>query len=229
VRRALRRAGVQLRTTSESAALHRCGELNDAIWLADRYDTSSTEQIARELNVNNQQVLGALRRLGISVRRRDETQRRQRPVLHDPVWLRQRVDETSVTEVAKELGISVVGIQAALRRQGEQSPYRYNAKAPMASPAPDVLEQWWQAEETIKGVARRGEVSVNTAAVWLAQVGIFVNDTPALTRRDLKQAIADGDSIDQIRRRHAVADRTVLVELHRHGLFAEHRRHHLKR
>jgi len=69
---------------------------------------------------------------------------------------------------------------------------------------------------------------VNTAAIWLAEVGIFVNDTPAISRSDLETAIASQDSIDTIRRRHRVTDRTVVVELHRHGLFADHRRRHLR-
>ena len=131
--------------------------------------------------------------------------------------------------VANGLGMSAIGVYAALSRQGEQSPHRYDRINRMTPPPASELEQWWQTDGTIKGVARRFQVSINTAAVWLAQIGIFLNDTPALSRRDLKQAIANGHSIDQIRRQHRVADRTVVVELHRHNLVEAHRRRHLKR
>jgi len=76
----------------------------------------------------------------------------------------------------------------------------------------------WEAEETIKGVARQLEVSVNTTAVWLADIGIFINDTPVVSRRDLQDDIDKRQSIDDIRRQHHVTGRTVAVELRRHGL-----------
>lgn len=68
---------------------------------------------------------------------------------------------------------------------------------------------------------------MNTAAIWLAQVGIFVKAIPVISRTDLDGAIKNGDSLDEIRRRHKVTARTVVVELYRHGLFDAHRRRHM--
>jgi hypothetical protein len=72
------------------------------------------------------------------------------------------------------------------------------------------------------------EVSVNTAAVWLADIGIFVKETPAISRRDLQSAIDDRRSIKDICREHHVTGRTVAVELRRHGLLEARKKRHLQ-
>jgi hypothetical protein len=71
-------------------------------------------------------------------------------------------------------------------------------------------------------------VSVNTTAVWLADVGIFVKDTPAISRRDLLDAISKGHTIADICHDHHVTDRTVAVELRRQSLLEAHKKRHLR-
>ena len=71
-------------------------------------------------------------------------------------------------------------------------------------------------------------VSVNTAAVWLADIDIFIQDAPVISRRDLQDAIDKRQSIDDIRRQHHVTGRTVAVELRRHGLLEAHKKRHLR-
>ncbi len=201
--------------------------LDDPEWLRGAYATKSTPQIAGELGINKQMVLAALKRHGIAIRDRSHAQRNRRPQLQDMAWLEQRVAETSVIAVAAELGVTRYAVHAALARHGGNSAHRYNRRREIDPPDESTITSWWEAEQTIEGVARRGKVSVNTAAVWLAQVGIFRNDIPAISRRDLQQAISNGDSIDVIRRRHHVTDRTVVVELHRQGLVEAHKHRHI--
>jgi hypothetical protein len=85
----------------------------------------------------------------------------------------------------------------------------------------------WETEETHEGIARHLDVSVNTTAIWLADIGIFVKDTPVISKRDLQSAIDGRMSIDDIRRQHHVTGRTVAVELRRHGLLDAHQKRHL--
>ncbi len=122
--------------------------------------------------------------------------------------------------------MSRVGVQAALKRHGSGSPHRFDCTR---LNRPDVTRLFavWEAEQTIKGVARTFEVSPNTAAIWLASVGVFVKDTPTISHRDLEQCVAEQLTIDEICERFHVTGRTVVVELHRHDLFERHRRRHL--
>lgn len=115
----------------------------------------------------------------------------------------------------------------ALRRHGVHSAHRCNAKRPIQPPPADVVEQWWDTDATIIRIARSGGVSVNAAAIWLAKIDIFVNDTPAICRRDLLATIAAGDSLETIRRRHHVTEQTVVIDLRRPDLFDAHRRRHI--
>jgi hypothetical protein len=64
--------------------------------------------------------------------------------------------------------------------------------------------------------------------VWLAEVGIIAKPEPALPPRVLRSAIKRGDSLAAIAADHGLCVNTVVVELHRHGLFTEHRRRHLQ-
>ncbi len=203
--------------------------LDDPEWLTKQYATKSTPQIAAELGINKQMVLAALKRHGIPIRDRSHAQRNRNPRLHDIEWLEQRIADASVVVVADELGVTKHAVHAVLARNGGNSAHRYNRGPDIVRPDDLTLRRWWESERTIAGVARCGEVSVNTAAVWLASIGIFRNDTPAISRADLEAAIVSGDSIAVIRRRHHVTGRTVVVELHRHGLVEAHRRRHMRK
>jgi len=85
------------------------------------------------------------------------------------------------------------------------------------------MERHWRRHETIKGVALELDVSVNTTAVWLADVGIFVNEVPAISRADMERHIAAGRTIAEIATAHRMTDRTVMVELRCHELVEAHR------
>ncbi len=161
---------ITARPVGEQASRQRRWELNDPEWLHREYEHRSTRDIADELGVNPQQVLAALHRHDIGVRSGPDTFRMRHPELHDPAALSARVADTSVADVA------AVSVHAALRRHGVHSTHRYNGKRPIQPPPDDVVEQWWDTDATIIGIARRGGVSVNTAAIWLAKIGIFVND-----------------------------------------------------
>jgi hypothetical protein len=52
-----------------------------------------------------------------------------------------------------------------------------------------VLRAAWDAEGTFRGVGRRLGIARTTAAVWLAEVGVFADTTPALPRSVLLDAI----------------------------------------
>ena len=93
----------------------------------------------------------------------------------------------------------------------------------LTPPDEERLRTLWEVEETIKGVARQLDVSVNTAAVWLAGIGIFVKDAPVISRRELQSAIDKRQLIEEICRQHHVTGRTVAIELRRHGLLDAHR------
>jgi len=90
----------------------------------------------------------------------------------------------------------------------------------------DELRAAWQAEGTCGGVGRRFGIAHSTAAVWLAEIDVFSNAAPKLSRRDLLDAIEQGWPIARIAAQHRVSVTTVRVELHRHGLFDAHRIRH---
>ncbi len=225
VSRRLRAFEIVTRGGRQRAFHARRPELNDPVWLRDRYSRGSSGEIAAELGVNAQQILAALHRHGIEVRSGPETLRH--PILHDPQALFDSVASSSVDDVAAANGVTPVAVRAALRRHDSHSIHRFDGVAPMPGPDATVLAGWWADEGTIKGVARRGDVSVNTASIWLARIGIFLHQTPAIARPDLVAAIAAGESIAAIGRRHRVTGRTVVVELYRHELFDAHRRRHI--
>ncbi len=173
-------------------------------------------------------VQTAMARLGVERRPSWETQVMNRPpILDDRDVLADVLQTASVADIADDLGVAVPTVQLAMKRLGVKSPWKYDRATRLTPPTADELSAARGSEETIKGVARRFDVSVNTAAIWLARVGIFVSDVPAISKRELIAAIHDGDSIDVIRRRHAVTSRTVIVELHRHALYEGHHRRHM--
>jgi hypothetical protein len=59
--------------------------------------------------------------------------------------------------------------------------------------------------------------------VWLAEVGVFADTTPALPRSVLIDAIDAQWKIARIAAEHKLSAVTVRIELYRHGLFALHR------
>ena len=223
----LRAAGVLGRSAAEVAAAARPAGLNDVGWLRARTATSSISEIASELGVNEQRVLAAMRRLSIPTRDRHGSIRLRHPPLHDAVWLKRLVGESSVADVAAELGVARASVTKAMKRLGVTSPHRFDGATRIARPSDESLVELWQAYGTVKGVARDCGVSPTTARVWLAAAGCFVSDVGTLPQRDLERAIAAGDSIRVIARRFEVTDSTVVVDLHRYSLFARHRRRHL--
>jgi hypothetical protein len=137
----------------------------------------------------------------------------------------------SAPVIADELGVTRRTVYLALERHGidvTHSPWINHGYVRLTSPVEAVLRPMWEAEETIKGVARQLSVSVNTTAVWLADIGIFVKDTPVISRRDLQDAIDKRQSIDEICRQHRVTGCTVAIELRRHGLLDAHEKRHLR-
>ena len=227
VSKRLRAAGVLGRSAAEVAAAARPAGLNDAVWLRARTATSSIKEIASELGVNEQRVLASMRRLSIPTRDRHESTRLRHPPLHDAVWLKRLVGESSVAEVAEELGVARASVAKAMKRLGVTSPHRFDSATRIERPSDELLVELWLAHGTVKAVALVCGVSPTTARVWLAAADCFVSDEPALTDRDLEAAIAAGHSLRIIGRSFRVTASTVLVELHRHGLFWQHRHRHL--
>jgi Mn-dependent DtxR family transcriptional regulator len=208
---------------------HIRSELDDADWLRAQYATRPMSMIAADLGVAEATVQTAMVRLRIERRTREESNTLSRPDLLDtPDQLAEALETAKVFEIAAELGVAVPTIHKALKRQGIQSPRRYHGWVRHQRPSTTELQEAWDAEETIKGVARHFGVSVNTSAVWLAQIGVFISDTPVISRDELLKAIERGDSLDTIRRTHSVTGRTVVVELYRHHLFDAHKRRHMQ-
>jgi hypothetical protein len=114
------------------------------------------------------------------------------------------------------------------RHRRRRSPWLNRGHVRLTPPDETKLRRIWETEETISGVARQLDVSVNTAAVWLAEIGVFVKETPVISQRDLLDAIDKRQSIKDICRQHHVTARTVAVELRRHGLLAAHKKRHLR-
>jgi hypothetical protein len=176
-------------------------------------------------------VYAAMQHHGIERRDRSAMQKFRTPQeLDDGEWLRQRFSAVSGPVIAAELGVARRTVYLALERHvidASRSQWLNLGHVRLAAPDEASLRRIWEADETIKGVARQLDVSVNTAAVWLADIGIFVKDTPVISRRDLQAAIDAGQSVKEICRQHHVTGRTVAVELRRHGLLQAHKARHI--
>jgi Mn-dependent DtxR family transcriptional regulator len=223
---ALRRHGVTIRDRGDSRTFQVPPQLRDPDWLATRYQQASANTIAAELGVAPSSVANALHRHGIAVRGPRERQRFRTPErLHDPGWLRAEYSTKSGAQIAAELGVSAPEVYAVMRQLGlpTDGPWVRRDTRRLRPPPKRRLEQLWRQHQTLKAVAVQLGVSHITVVVWLADIGIFLSDTPAISRRQLEQAVAEGLTIDEIRRRHHVADRTVKVELRRFGLVDAHR------
>jgi hypothetical protein len=176
--------------------------------------------------------LAALHEHNIEVRQDGAQQRFRSPdELDDADWLRRRFTKMSGPEIAKELNVTRKTVYTALERHGidiTQSLWVHVRPPRYTAPDEKVLRRLWESEENIKGVTRHLNVSFNTTAVWLADIGIFVKDTPAISKRDLQSAIDQRLSIKQICLQHPVTTRIVAIELRRHGLLDAHQKRHLR-
>jgi hypothetical protein len=173
----------------------------------------------------------ALHRHGIPVRTPEPHSDGGSPQLNDADWLGHRFSKVSAPKITRELGVSPQTVYVALECHGidvSRSPWLNLGHVRLTPPDEVTLHRIWGAEETIKGVARQFGVSVNTAAAWLADVGIFINNTPVISRRDLQDAIDKRLPVADICRQHHVTGRTVAVELRRHALLEAHNKRHLR-
>jgi hypothetical protein len=93
-------------------------------------------------------------------------------------------------------------------------------------PSADQLRAAWEVEGSFRGVGRRLGIAHTTAAVWLAEIGVFADTTPTLPRSVLLDSIERQWPVSRIAAEHEVSVATVRVELHRHGLFVTHRHRH---
>ena len=231
VYQALRRHGITTKDPAASRRRRRPAPLHDEAWLRARYQRATATTIADELGVDRQMVYAAMRGYGIERRDHSAKQKFRSPAeLDDGDWLRQRFSEVSAPVIAEELGVTRRTVYLALERHGidvARSPWVNHGHVRLASPGETTLRRLWGTDETIKGVARQLDVSVNTAAVWLADIGIFVKDIPVISRNELQVAIDKRQSVDEICRQHHVTGRTVAVELRRHGLLEAHKARHI--
>ena len=232
VRRALIRHGIARLPRNRSRRPKGADALDDGRWLAERYRSNTGVDIAVELGVSSRTVYAAMERHGIARRVTPGRLVLRRPELVDSGWLHDAVQRKSSTDVAFELEVSSGTVTTAYRRVGidPASTLRLYARGRMLSrPSADRLRAAWGVEGTHRGVGRQFGVAHSTAAVWLAEIGVYVDDTSALKRSVLLAAIGDGWSMAQIASDHQVAVTTVRVELHRHGLFEAHRARHRSR
>jgi hypothetical protein len=153
----------------------------------------------------------------------------RRPQLAEEVWLKDAVERASSRRVAAELAVSAGTVTTAYERAGidpSSATHFYDRGRSLQRPTPDELRAAWDTEGTFSGVGRRLGIAQTTAAVWLAEVGVFADTTPALTRSVLIDAIDRKWPISRIAAEHKVGAAKVRVEMHRHGLFASHRSRH---
>ena len=230
MRRALIRHGIDRLPRSRSRRPSSADVLDDRSWLSDQYRTHSAVEIADETGVSTRTVYVAMRRHGIARRHPHRGSELRQPALTDAQFLDAAIRRESSTAIAAELGVSAGTVTAAYRRAGikpESTPLLFERGRKRSRPDPEALRMTWAAESTYRGVARNFGISHSTAAVWLAEVGIFAKDTPAISHAALSEAITNGRSLHDIAVEHRVALVTVRVELHRHDLFAAHRTRHL--
>jgi DNA-binding CsgD family transcriptional regulator len=223
VQRAMRRLDIAPRPANRDL---RPAELDDRAWLADQYEHASAETIAQLLGCAPATVNRALRRQGITIRSRNDQRHKMPARVYDEAWLRTQYEAgRTPAQIARELGVSTPLVYKSMARLGIEldGPWVRGNSRRLKRPPKRRLEQLWKRHGTIKQVARELDVSVNTAAVWLADVGIFVKEVPVISRSDMERHIAAGRSIREIMRIHHVTDRTVMVELRRHGLVKAHK------
>jgi hypothetical protein len=229
VRRALVRHGIARLPRNRNRRPPSARMLDNPTWLRERYRTATGVEIAKELGVAARTVYSAMERHGIERRAEPGALKLRRPQLAEEVWLKGAVESASSRRVAVELAVSAGTVTAAYERAGIDPPsttHLYERGRSRQRPKADELRAVWDIEGSFRGVGRRLGIAHTTAAAWLAEIGVFAEITPELSRSVLLDAIERQWPIARIATEHEVSAVTVRVELHRHGLFAMHRNRH---
>ncbi len=229
VQRALVRHGIERLPRSRHTRPPTAQRLDDAAWLAEQYRTRTGVAIADELGVTPRTVYAAMGRHGIERRPSSRVLALRQPELADRDWLHAAADRTSSRQTAAELHVSAGAVTDAYRRVGidpSVTTRLYARGHPRPRPTADALQAMWEHEGTFRGVSRHLGCAPTTAAVWLAEAGIFADTPPALSRTRLQDAISNRWPLSKIAAETAVSVMTVRVELHRHQLFHAHRTRH---
>ena len=203
--------------------------LDDPAWLRERYLTSSGVEIANELGVTARTVYAAMDRHGIARRTEPGVLKLRRPEFDDEDWLRSAVERGLSTAVAKELKVSAGTVTGVYGRAGIDAcstTQLYERGRSSPRPSKDQLRSAWEAEGSFRGVGRRLGVAHTTAAVWLAEVGVFADTTRSLSRSVLLDGVEQHWPVSRIAAEYRVGVTTVLIKLHRHGQFLAHRQRH---
>jgi|GEM_PF-1201777 len=229
VQRALVRHGIDRLPRNRHRRPTTAAVLDDRVWLVEQYRTRTAVSIAGEIGVSQRTVYAAMQRHGIERRSEPGVLALTRPRLIDAEWLANAVARASSSTIAAELGVNSGTVRVAYRRVGiepSQTSQYYVRGRSLARPTAVELRAAWDSEETFRGVARRLSITHTTASVWLAEIGVFADDTPKLSRAELVAAIEQQQSLYDIAAKFAVAVTTVRVELLRHRLLESHRHRH---
>ncbi len=229
VQRALVRHGIDRLPRNRNRRPKTAARLDDAAWLARTYANRTAVDIANELGTTARTVYAAMAHHGIPRRTPTATVAVRHPELGDTDWLCRAVESEASGAAAAHVGVSPGTLTNAYRRAGldpSSTPLLFARGRRKPRPDADELASAWASEDSFRGVANRYGISHATAAVWLAEVGIFAGTTPAVSRTELVSAIDMGWPMARIAERHGVAINTVRIELHRHGLFEAHRQRH---
>lgn len=229
VRRALVRRGIDRLPRNRNRRPTTAAVLDDPAWLVEQYRTQTAVSIASEVGVSSRTVYAAMQRHGIERRAEPGTMALTQPRLIDGEWLTDAVERASSSTIAAELGVNAGTVREAYRRVGikpSQTSQLYARGRARARPTEVELRAAWDSEKTLRGVARRLSTTHTTASVWLAEIDVFVDDTPKLSRTELVGAIEQQQSLRDIAAKFGVAVTTVRVELLRHRLLEKHRHRH---
>ena len=229
VRRALVRHGIDRLPRNRNRRSSSAEVLDDPVWLRERYRTATGVEIAKELGVAARTVYVAMERHGINRRTEPGALKLRRPQLAEEEWLKDAVERASSTKIAAELAVSAGTVTTAYERAGidpSSTTHLYERGRSRQRPTAEDLRSAWAAEGSFRGVGRRLGIAHSTAAVWLAEIGIFADATPALPRSILLDAVAAQQPISAIAKACKVSTTTVRVELHRQGLMDAHRHRH---
>ena len=181
-------------------------------WLAGQLAAGATlGAVAAEVGCSITAVRIAVEKLDITGRRGPSEVRL--PQLHDRRWVRAQfvTRRRPVADIAEELGASESAVYRAVHRFGlSQLPRRRTPR-----PTEARLRTDWRLFARVTTIGRLHGVSTALAEVWLAELGIFVREAPAIPPAELQAALAAGDSIGMIARRHSLDQRVVRVEVHR--------------
>lgn len=163
--------------------------------------------IGEELGVSSRTVYAAMDRHGIERRAEPGALKLRRPQLVDGEWLKSAVERGSSTSVAAELEVSAGTVTAAYERAGidpASTTHLYERGRSRPRPSADQLRSAWETEGTFRGVGRRLGIAHTTAAVWLAEIGVFAETTPALPRSALTDGIERQWPVSRIATEHRV-------------------------